>query len=169
MGKINFEKETYYGSEKLYRKWMNKGECKKGDIIMTMEAPLGNITQIPNDKKYILSQRVILLRAKEEKVENDYLAYFLISYLFQSQLNRYASGTTAQGIQQAKLITLLVKFPKSKKEQRKIAEVLIEIDQKTESEENQLSKLLKMKMGLMQDLLTGKIRVDIRGKDGTKQ
>ena len=43
---------------------MNKGECEVKDVIMTMEAPLGNIAQIPDEKKYILSQRVILLKLK---------------------------------------------------------------------------------------------------------
>ncbi|MDZ7548792.1 restriction endonuclease subunit S, partial [Clostridium perfringens] len=53
MGKIDFSQPTYYGSEKLYNKWMNKGNLKKGDVLMTMEAPLGNTVLIPDNKKYI--------------------------------------------------------------------------------------------------------------------
>ena len=64
-GKVDFEKECYYASEALYKKWMNKGDCEKGDVLLTMEAPLGNVAQIPDDKKYILSQRTILLKFKK--------------------------------------------------------------------------------------------------------
>lgn len=73
MGKINFEKGTQYGSEALYQRWMSSGDCAKSDIIMTMEAPLGNIAQIPDDRKYILSQRVILLKTKKHLINNDFL------------------------------------------------------------------------------------------------
>jgi len=41
MGTINFKKETHLGSEKLFEKWMTKGRTKEGDILFTMEAPLG--------------------------------------------------------------------------------------------------------------------------------
>ncbi len=81
------------------------------------------------------------------------------SDLFQSQLQKFSSGTTATGIQQAKLITLKVQFPDKLEEQKHIAKILYTIDDKIESDESYLSKLLKVKAGLMQDLLTGKVRV----------
>lgn len=65
MGQINPEKEAYQASEELYKKWMQNGHCEQGDVLMTMEAPLGNIAQIPDNKKYILSQRVLLIRPKK--------------------------------------------------------------------------------------------------------
>ena len=37
MGRINLNKETYYASERLYQKWMNKGDTEKGDIILTKD------------------------------------------------------------------------------------------------------------------------------------
>ncbi|SRR5579885_822777 len=71
MGKIDIEKEAYYGSEALYKKWMIQGECQKGDVLLTMEAPLGNVAQIPDNKKYILSQRVLLIRPND-KISRDF-------------------------------------------------------------------------------------------------
>lgn len=162
MGGINFEKETYYGSEALHQKWMNKGNCELNDVIMTMEAPLGNIAQIPDDNKYILSQRVILLKEIKEIIDKNYLAYFLMSEYFQSQLIKYSSGTTAKGIQQSKLIELNVLFPKSKEEQKKIASILRIIDRTIEKSEKIIEKYEMLKQGLMHDLF-------IKGlnKDGT--
>jgi type I restriction enzyme S subunit len=159
MGYIDPNTEAYYASEKLYRKWMNRGKPEKGDILLTMEAPLGNVAQIPDDRKYILSQRVILIKPSKEKVENDYLAHFLRSDFFQKQLMEFSSGTTAIGIQQAKLVKLTILYPERKEEQKEIATVLTMMDNTINSQESCLSKLVKMKAGLMQDLLTGKVRV----------
>ena len=36
MGRINFRKECYFGSETLYTKWMTNGVCAKDDVVMTM-------------------------------------------------------------------------------------------------------------------------------------
>ena len=55
MGRIDYDKGAYYGSDELYSKWMVQGECEPGDVLLTMEAPLGNVTQVPDSKKYILS------------------------------------------------------------------------------------------------------------------
>jgi len=158
MGRINLSKETYYGSDKLYRRWMTKGDCAKGDIIITMEAPLGNVAQIPDDRKYILSQRVLLLKTRSERVFNDFLKHELMSTGFQSQLAQNATGTTAKGIQQAKLMKLLVPLPPFS-EQVTVAEALDAHDALIRAEEAYRDKLAQVKRGLMEDLLTGRVRV----------
>src|SRR5690606_24696096 len=56
MGYIDFEKECNFASVELYKRWMRNGNCLKGDVLLTMEAPLGNVASIPDQKKYILSQ-----------------------------------------------------------------------------------------------------------------
>jgi len=160
MGKINLEKETYYGSEPLYQKWMNQGDVRKGDIIMTMEAPLGNVAQIPDDRKYILSQRVVLLRTQEQMMDDNFLKYQMMSTFFQRQLRINSTGTTAAGIQQAKLRHLKLVVPLIG-EQRHIAAVLDAHDARIRAEEAMLAKLRQVKRGLMHDLLTGKVGVKV--------
>lgn len=152
MGRINFKKECYLGSEELYKKWMKKGDCYKGDIVFTMEAPLGNVAIIPDNKKYILSQRVVLLKLNE-KVSSYYIYQYLQSALFQKILNKYASGTTAKGIQQSKLLTLPIECP-DLQEQQKIAEILTTVDNAIEKTEQIIDKYKNIKTGMMQDLFT---------------
>jgi type I restriction enzyme, S subunit len=72
MGWIDFESEAYFGSEQLHQKWMTQGDTKKDDILVTTEAPLGNVSIVPDSKKYILSQRVISLRPNPQKIDNKY-------------------------------------------------------------------------------------------------
>ncbi|RCJ29206.1 hypothetical protein A6770_22385 [Nostoc minutum NIES-26] len=150
MGKINLAKETNYGSEDLYKKWMNKGDAKKGDIIITMEAPLGNIAQIPDHRKYILSQRVILLKTKENLIYNDFLKNFLLSDLFQNRLKSYSSGTTATGIQQSKLLQLPIIVPPIPQQQQ-IAKILDTVDKAIAQTESLIAKYKRIKTGLMID------------------
>lgn len=153
MGRINLSKGTYYGSEELYCKWMTRGDARKGDVVLTTEAPLGNVAQIPDQRRYLLSQRTILLRAKDE-LENNYLNHYLRSDVFQNLMRQQSSGTTATGIQRAKLERLRIKYPREKTEQAKIAAILSTVDRAIEQTEALIAKQQRIKTGLMQDLLT---------------
>jgi type I restriction enzyme S subunit len=76
MGYIDFERECYLGSEELYAAWMVQGDTRKNDLVFTMDAPLGNVALIPDDRKYILSQRVVLLRANQ-RIKHSYMFQYL--------------------------------------------------------------------------------------------
>jgi len=108
MGRVNFQTECYLGSDSLYRKWMTQGDCAMGDVLMTLEAPLGNVALVPDQAKYILSQRVVLLKPNEELVSGPYLYLFLRWRRFQQLLVRNSTGTTATGIQRKRLEQLPV-------------------------------------------------------------
>lgn len=152
MGKIDLNSPTYYGSEELYSKWMTKGDLRKGDVLMTMEAPMGNIAQVPDNRKYILSQRVIAIKPIK-KLWNTYFKYYLMSPIFQELLDKYSTGTTAKGISQKNLYNLLVVVPPLE-EQQKIASILSFVDEAIEKTESIIEQTEKVKQGLMQQLLT---------------
>ena len=62
-------------------------------------------------------------------------------------------------VSMGKFRNMTIAFPKSKKEQNRIATVLSDMDKEIENLENQLAKYKQVKQGLMQNLLTGKIRL----------
>ncbi len=152
MGKIDTDKEAYFGSFDLYKKWMVQGECEEGDVLLTMEAPLGNVAQIPDNRKYILSQRVLLIKPNK-KITKNYLAKLLISPHFQNELFKNASGSTAQGIQRQKLDNIEIFFPESINEQNAIAAALSDIDSLIEKTDSLIEKKKAIKQGVMQELL----------------
>lgn len=152
-GKINFAKECYLASEALYQIWMHKGDCEKGDVIITMEAPLGNIAQIPDDKQYILSQRTLLFKTKPEIVHNDYLFYLLSDKEFQDELIKYSTGSTVVGIQQKRLAKINLKLP-SLIQQRRIARILSTCDAVIEKTQTTIAKYKAIKQGMLHDLFT---------------
>lgn len=153
MGRINFDKEAYFGSEQLYQRWMTKGDCQRGDLLFTTEAPLGNVAQIPDDDKYILSQRVILLKADKECAEPDYLFQLFQSDSFQGALAKQSSGSTVTGIQQARLAKIPIDLPPLP-QQRRIATILTTLDEVIEATEKLVEKHQQIKAGLMHDLFT---------------
>lgn len=159
MGRINFEKEAYFGSPALYKRWMTQGDVEQGDVLITMEAPLGNIAQVPDTRRYILSQRVVLLRPKPELIVKDFLALQMMGTRFQRDLVRHSTGTTAVGIQRAKLETIDLVAPRSHAEQQAIVEAVHSINTRIEAEACELQKVRSLKSGLMADLLTGRVRV----------
>src|SRR5699024_6548284 len=151
-GYIDTELEANYASESLYEKWMTTGDLDKGDIVMTMEAPLGNVTQIPDNKRYLLSQRVAAFKPIAE-IDKTYFRYYLLSNRFQSLLDRFSTGTTAKGISQKNLKPLEFSYPPLK-EQQKIAAILSSVDEEIEKTEEIIEQTARVKKGLMQELLT---------------
>lgn len=93
-----------------YDSWMVRGLPEIGDIVLTTEAPLGEVAQLSN-KKVALAQRIVTLRGKKELLHNDYLLYLLQGASVQNQLNARATGTTVKGIKQSELRKVVLDIP----------------------------------------------------------
>lgn len=118
----------YYISEEEYSRFMVRGFPKKGDILLTTEAPLGMVAKLDRDN-IAIAQRLLTLRGKEGILDNDYLLYFLQSSFGQHLLKAHETGTTVTGIKQAVFRKLEISLPEIKI-QKKIASVLSSIDEK---------------------------------------
>lgn len=158
MGFIDFNAECYFGSEALYGRWMTRGDVAKDDILFTTEAPLGNVALVPDDRKYILSQRTILLQIHQERASSRFLFQTLLSDGFQRMLADYSSGSTAKGIQRKKFEQLCVANPPLP-EQRAIAAALSDVDALLSGLERLIAKKRDLKQAAMQQLLTGQTRL----------
>ncbi len=149
--------ETFkFVDDRLYAKWM-KRELKGGDLLLTSEAPMGEMYIIKNGEKYCLSQRLFALRFTDT-IMPEFFYYFFGSSTGQKQLDVRKSGSTAQGIRQSELMKVLVPVPPLG-EQRTIVGLLSSLDAKIDAHRRIKAKQEKLMRGLMQDLLTGKVRV----------
>ena len=106
---VNLEKAKFI-SEELYKKWM-KLEIAKNDILMTSEAPLGEVYYLTEKKKICLSQRLFCIRANPNVIKPSLLFCTIGSLGIQSQLYASATGTTVLGIRQAALRKVSVMIP----------------------------------------------------------
>jgi type I restriction enzyme S subunit len=159
MGYVDLEEETHLGSDALYRRWMTDGPTRAGDILFTTEAPLGNVALVPDDRRYILSQRTILLRPDPIKVDSNYLYQALQAADFRRQLQENTTGSTATGIQRRRLERLEVLVPRSLIEQRAIAEALDDADALVRALGLMIDKKQSMRVGAAQTLLSGRVRL----------
>ncbi len=121
---------TEFIAEDDYDAWMCRGLPQPGDIVMTTEAPLGEIARLDN-RKIALAQRVITLRGKKGILDNGFLKYLMLSHYVQHQLDGRGTGTTVTGIKQSELRQINLKFP-SFVEQKAIAHILGSLDDKIE-------------------------------------
>lgn len=118
-----------YVDENLYRKWM-KDEIEHGDIIITSEAPFGEVYYWDSDEKIVLGQRLFGLKINEICYPK-YLYYYMTTAQFQSELKNRATGTTVIGLRQPELLKCTVNLPPLD-EQRRIAGILGSLDDKIE-------------------------------------
>lgn len=128
-GRINQPEE--FIPEANYDNWMRRGIPQFGDVVMTTEAPLGEVAQINTHQKIALAQRIITLRGKYNSFDNGFLKYFLQSPLGQNNLKVKESGSTVTGIKQSELRDVTIYAP-SFIDQKKIASILSSFDDKIE-------------------------------------
>ena len=126
----HIEEPQEFIAEHEFDKWMSRGLPLPGDVVMTTEAPLGEIAQL-DGRKVALAQRVITLRGRAGYLDNTFLRFLMQSAFVQDQLSGRASGTTVMGIRQSELRGVTLVIP-TINEQRAIARVLRSLDDKIE-------------------------------------
>lgn len=143
---------------------MRRGKVELNDVLITTEAPLGNIASV--DRVDIaLAQRVIKYRGKPHLLDNLFLKQKFLSESFQEVLQSKATGGTVQGIKGSVLhqISLIVPF---KEEQTQIATFLSSVDEKIAQLSQKHQLLSQYKQGMMQKLFSQQIR--FKADDGSE-
>ena len=105
-----------------------KDEVQRGDILITSEAPFGQIFFWDSDEKIVLSQRLFCVRIKPE-YDARFIYYYMTTPEFQSELDGRATGTTVIGLRQPELMKCVIRCPEIQ-EQKVIAAILSSIDAK---------------------------------------
>lgn len=106
---INLE-NTNKGDQILYDTWM-KDEIEKEDIIITSEAPFGEVFFWNSDEKIILSQRLFCIRPNKAIINPRYMYYAMCSRNFQAQLYSKSTGSTVTGLRQPALLSCQIPVP----------------------------------------------------------
>jgi len=123
---------------------------KEGDIIMSVRAPVGEIAK--STFECCLGRGVCSI-----SFDNDYLYHYLI--YFEKSWAKLSTGSTFDSVNSKQVKDLEIPIPKTKEEQTRIATILSDMDNEIQALETKLEKYRKLKLGMMQNLLTGKIRL----------
>jgi type I restriction enzyme S subunit len=105
------ESRLEYVDEGTYATWMRRGFPQLGDVLLTTEAPLGEVAMLRTPERIALAQRVILLRGDPKLVDRRYLFAAMRSPLVQARLQARATGTTVLGIKQKELRLVEIPLP----------------------------------------------------------
>ena len=117
--------------EKDFTNWMTRGLPEVGDVVLTTEAPLGEVAQINFSGRVALAQRIITLSGKNMVLDNSFLKYTLQTGKMQERLSGRATGTTVTGIKSSELREIEIELP-DYPTQRRIASILTALDDKIE-------------------------------------
>lgn len=151
-GFIDFNTDANFGDQELYDKWMSGNELHKNQVLFTTEAPMGNVAQIPDDRKYILSQRTIAFEVNPKLIEENFLAVTLGSPSVQRKFTSLSSGGTAQGVSQKSLASVDVVVPKDTTEQTQIGNLFQQLDTLITQHQTQLKKLNNIKQACLEKM-----------------
>ena len=138
--------QCYYISKEEYDRFMIRGFPKKGDILLTTEAPLGMVARLDRND-IALGQRLITLRGKKDVLDNGYLLYYFQSPAGQYNLKSRETGTTVTGIKQSEFRKLRIPIPPLPTQQ-KIAAILSSLDDKIELN-NKINTNLEQQAGAL--------------------
>ncbi len=131
-----------------YDEWMRRGMPKAGDVVITTEAPLGEVAQL-DESKVALAQRLIALRGKIGTLDNTFLKFMLQSKGVQDEMKSRSTGTTVSGIRQSELRLVQLPIPPID-EQMQIAHILGSLDDKIELNRKMNETLEAMARALFQ-------------------
>ena len=148
-----------YISKKEHEKIYNRCRVKHGDILLTKDGVnTGNAAINIIKEPFSLLSSVAYLRPNKKIILREFLLQFILSYQGQKIIKDSMKGLAITRITLEIIKYIPVKVPPLP-EQHRIASILSQIDEAIEKEQKYKEKLERIKRGLMEDLLTGKVRV----------
>lgn len=164
--KVYGQENAFYKDFNIGKRYINKSKFKQlkscellsGDFIISMMGTIGRCAIVPNDiEKGIMDSHLIRLRIKNYNLK--LLIYLIEDYhLTKQQIKNMSVGGIMEGLNSKVIKQILIPVPPSK-EQEMIVSLLDCCLNVINYEESILNKLKSIKQGLMQDLLSGKVRV----------
>ena len=121
-GYINPEPREFI-AEADYDAWMTRGIPQVGDVLFTMEAPLGNVAEITMTGRFALAQRLVALCPNRELLVGAFLKDLLLTRTLQDKILAHQSGTTVYGIKASVLKELTIPLPPLATQQAIVAEI----------------------------------------------
>ena len=127
-GRINID-EVRYVTEETYKTWIRRGAPQLEDIILTREAPVGEVGMIRTSEKVFLGQRTMMYRADRTKADPYFLYYAFQTEAVQEQIHSAGMGSVVEHVRVPDAKKFKINTPHLP-EQKAIASVLSSLDDK---------------------------------------
>ncbi|MFQ9693993.1 MAG: restriction endonuclease subunit S [Klebsiella michiganensis] len=146
-GVINLDGCNYV-SEETYEKWTRRATVEKDDVLLTREAPMGEVGIIDFEDTVFLGQRIMQYRANKSKLCPKFLLYSFLSSDLKNQFYQHeGSGSVVSHIRVPDCLKFEINLPPLKI-QRKISSFLWGIDQKIKNNNKMNQTLEQMAQAL---------------------
>jgi type I restriction enzyme, S subunit len=166
-GRLDYAASEEFIAASEYEDVMRRGKPEYGDVLLTTEAPLGQVANVDRTD-VALAQRVIKLRGQLGILNNYFLKYWMMGSFCQADMEQLATGSTALGIKGGKVVQLRLCLPPYD-EQSSIAAYLdrelVKLDTLTAEAQRAIDLLQERRTALISAAVTGQIDVrPIAGK-----
>ena len=149
----HFVKEARYKQDKYI-------QLKEHDVLVTKDGTIGKVALATNlPKPATLNSGVFVIRPIEEAFHPEFFYYLLCSNLFVEFLTQLSAGSTINHLYQKDFVNFVYRTPPTNDEQAAIAAILSDMDVEISALKAKLAKARQLKQGMMQELLTGRIRL----------
>jgi type I restriction enzyme S subunit len=158
-GLVSLEKVNYVTKE-TFSQWTRRQVPQLGDVILTREAPMGEVGMLLSNEHVFLGQRLVSYRANPEFLNRHFLLFSFQSKDVQEQIASRASGSTVQHMRVPDTKILEIPLP-SLQEQELIVEKLESAKEKTstlvEIYTSKLDALDELKKSILQKAFSGEL------------
>ena len=129
-------------------------------MLVTKDGTIGKVAFIKRPPKpATLNSGVFVIRPIDESFHPEFFYYVLLSDIFDRFLSQLSAGSTINHLYQKDFVNFEFYVPEDNKEQIRIATILSDMDTEIAALEAKLAKYQQIKQGMMQNLLTGRIRL----------
>lgn len=94
-GKVSLDSVRYVDLE-TFTTWNRRATPRRGDVLLTREAPVGEAGMLTSDDQVFLGQRLMLYRPAAEQITSEFLLASFMSPFLQDQFEQHASGSTVK-------------------------------------------------------------------------
>ena len=151
----------YIAKEIDLSRFSEKCYLQSGDLVIADTAEdetVGKALEVINVECPVLAGQHTLLCRPKVRFAEKFLGYYLNASCYHNQLLPYIVGTKVSSVSKASIAQTKLVVPKYE-EQQAIASILSDMDDEITELEHKLAKYRQVKQGMMQQLLTGKIRL----------
>lgn len=134
-------------------------QVRPGDVLVTKDGTIGKVARVPQmNKPATLNSGVFVFRPNAG-LGREFLYWVLMSPVFERFISTLAAGSTIKHLYQKNLKEFTFMAPPSLSEQTAIAEILFDVSEEIRLLEEERAKVELLKLGAMDDLLTGCVRL----------
>ena len=153
---------SYLSETVSAKRYSESSYARSGDVIIADTAEdttVGKCIELVNVCGKVLSGQHTMLCRPKVSFAPKFLGYYMNADCFHNQMLPFITGIKVSSISKTNVSALRLKYPSLIEEQQEIAAVFSDMDDETEQLEKELTKYQQIKQGMMQELLTGRIRL----------